>query len=89
MKIEAASSFSPLYYFLAGALLPTIAYAFLQRNSKDTPTFEFDEADDSVDEFQSSSEEDAFEPIDKSSVDPSKWGITDAPYKVRFDYYWI
>ena len=46
MKLEVPNtSLSPLAYFLAGALLPTIAYVFLLRNKEETPKFEFDDED--------------------------------------------
>ncbi len=87
MKLGEESS--PLYYFLAGALIPTITYALFLRN-KDVNNVEnitFDDDDFEEDEdgsFESSSQ---FDPVDKlSRADPSKWGVTDAPYKVR--RYW-
>lgn len=99
MKLEVPNtSFSPLAYFLAGALLPTIAYVFLSRN-KESQKFEFEDEggddyddddyeDDVVDSVSSTGDAGStgsalFDPIDKMNrVDPSQWGITDAPYKV-------
>jgi len=98
MKIEASaeSPLSPLYYFLAGALVPTIAYAFLHRFARDdvsSTKFElggFDDDDDdddddgnSINASQSGSENLFDNPLDQlNRVDPSKWGMTDIPYKV-------
>ncbi len=98
MKIEAATTLSPLYYFLAGALLPTIAYTFLQRFNRDDVSsakigdlgFDDDDSDGYGDgntnasaASQSGSENLFDNPLDElNRVDPSKWGMTDIPYKV-------
>ena len=58
-------------YFLAGALLPTIAF-FLLRNQLRPPPV--------IDEYDSEDED--HEPAPTNGVDPSKWGIIHAPYKM-------
>jgi len=68
---------SALYYFLAGALLPTLAYTFLLRRSNAITNNNYDAEDDDSD--------DEFEPIvmTKGDVDhPKSWGMVDAPYKM-------
>ena len=86
MKIEGETSINPLYTFLAGALLPTIAFLLQHRSNKESEKFvEFvDENDDYGEESSSEGDDgnndDMFQPID----DPKKWGFADAPYKVSF-----
>ena len=96
MKISDDSSLAPLYYFLAGALIPTITYTLFFRNNINSNTkiekIDFEDGDEVVDDDEI--DDDAFSEGDTSSSifenpldrlnrnDPSKWGITDAPYKV-------
>ena len=65
---------SPLAYFLAGALLPTLAYALLFRGkSSGSEAVTFDDDDDSSDdEFGA----------DMSASPAKTWGMKDAPYKM-------
>ena len=65
---------SNLYYFLGGALLPTVAYILF--NKKDERTAE--KAGGNVNDDSS---DDEFEPINDSS-DSKNWGLMDAPYKM-------
>ena len=66
-----SSSQSPLVYFLAGALVPSLAWFFLR--PKTTPAHVEDFDDDEEDE----------DIADTTVGGPSsKWGYTDAPYKV-------
>jgi peptidyl-tRNA hydrolase, PTH2 family len=73
------SDTSSMLYFLAGALLPSIAFFFKSKSDAkkiEQMTFELQ------DEYDS--EDDEFEEIDSSSKteDPSKWGLQDGPYKM-------
>jgi peptidyl-tRNA hydrolase, PTH2 family len=73
------SDTSSMLYFLAGALLPSIAFFFKSKSDAkkiEQMTFELQ------DEYDS--EDDEFEEIDSSSKteDPSKWGLRDGPYKM-------
>ena len=62
---------SPFLYFLAGALIPSLAWFFL--GSKN------DESNNLAEAF-----DDDEDTADASTGGPSsKWGYTDAPYKVR------
>lgn len=69
-----------LGYFLAGALLPTLAYIFLgftksKCSSNDT-------ADTVL--YDDDSDDDLHEQLGKpTSQDPREWGLRDSPYKVR------
>lgn len=70
---------SPMLYFLAGALLPSIAFFFKSKSDAkkiEQMTFELQEEYDS--------DEDEFEEVTPSSniEDPSKWGMRDGPYKM-------
>ena len=100
MKFSDDSSLAPLYYFLAGALIPTMTYTlFLRNNNNITKINKIDfEDDDEVVVDDDEIEDDAFSEGDASSSvfenpldrlnknDPSKWGITDAPYKVSENF---
>lgn len=82
MKIETSS---PIYYFLAGALLPSIAYAFLVRSIRSSEKIQFidEEEEEEDDDDDTGSDSDISDPIEKlNKGNPSKWGITNAPYKV-------
>ena len=73
------SDTSSMLYFLAGALLPSIAFFFKSKSDAkkiEQMTFELQ------DEYDS--EDDEFEEIDSSSKteDPSKWGLRDGSYKM-------
>lgn len=66
---------SPLTYFLAGALLPTLAYVLLFRgksSGSEAVTFDDDDDDSSDDEFGA----------DMSASPAKTWGMKDAPYKM-------
>jgi len=71
---------SPLVFFLAGALVPTLAWFLLSSYGKSsrsniTPLDGDDECDD---------DDDDSDVADTSVGGPSsKWGYMDAPYKVR------
>lgn len=72
---------SPLFCFLAGALLPTLVYAFILRPRQSSlPRTTSQEGDDDDD----SSSEDEFEPIinNVGTDSPKSWGLNDAPYKM-------
>lgn len=64
-------------YFLAGSLLPTLAFvmieSFKKKKSDLNDPIPFEDSDD---------EDDGFEPTSPTSSDPSSWGIRDAPYKM-------
>jgi hypothetical protein len=73
-------------YFLAGALLPTIAYLLRNPNQSET---EGDAScsegeDDSEGEYDDSSEDELQVALGAPSTDCKKWGMRDAPYKVGF-----
>ena len=73
------NSSEKLGYFLAGALIPALAYIFLglsksksTSNSRtDTVLYDYDGDDDLQ------------EQLGKPSKDPREWGMRDCPYKVR------
>ena len=81
-------SITNLYYFFAGALLPTIAFKFLLRNPNKKKNkeiiFEIDnENDNDNDDDVSEDDEILFDPIRINGGNhPSEWGIQDCPYKV-------
>jgi hypothetical protein len=88
-------NFSPLSSFIAGALIPTIAYfLLLRRQNKTNNVNDNIKNDDNVnaneninfeDEngFDDDSSDDGFEPIERiEGDDPTSWGMMDAPYKV-------
>jgi hypothetical protein len=85
MALAAASSDtnSLVAGFLAGALLPTLAYGLFWRNqaskiNNDGDDEEDDDEDDDDDDDDSS--EDEFPSSNKTA---QQWGMSDAPYKVR------
>ncbi len=73
------NSSEKLGYFLAGALIPALAYIFLglskskstSNNRTDTVLYDYD------------SDDDLQEQLGKPSKDPREWGMRDSPYKVR------
>lgn len=74
-----AAESSPLTYFLAGALLPTLAYVFLFRGKSSTSeAVTFDGLDNDDDDDSSDDEFGA----DMSSSPAKTWGMKDAPYKM-------
>ena len=80
-------SITNLYYFFAGALLPTIAFKFLLRNPNKKKNkeiiFEIDNENDDYDDDVSEDDEILFDPIRINGGNhPSEWGIQDCPYKV-------
>mmetsp|Transcript_10131 Transcript_10131/g.11762 ORF Transcript_10131/g.11762 Transcript_10131/m.11762 type:complete len:226 (+) Transcript_10131:23-700(+) len=82
-------SMNPLYYFISGALMPTIAYVFLlrKRDALQQERIETLTSNSIENEYEYSSDDgDEFEPIGgldkKLNADPSKWGMKDAPYKM-------
>lgn len=82
MTDEKNDKISNLCYFLAGTLLPTLAYAFLLRQKKRKRNSNTSSSDSEEDDDSSGDE---FEPIlmrvgDKDH--PKSWGMADAPYKV-------
>ncbi len=82
MAAAAGSPASPLAYFLAGMLVPTIGYFFLNRQGghrgKGTSNVDLGEDDDWDDDS-----DDGGAPVPTGSNNPSaSWGLTDAPYKM-------
>jgi len=82
MTDEKNDKISNLCYFLAGTLLPTLAYAFLLRQKKRKRNSNTSSSDSEEDDDSSGDE---FEPIlmrvgDKDH--PKSWGMADAPYKM-------
>jgi hypothetical protein len=71
---DTMSSPSPFVYFLAGALVPSLAWILLRPKSKESNKSEKDEENDDEED-----EDTAETTTDGMS---SKWGYTDAPYKV-------
>lgn len=70
-----------LGYFLAGALLPTLAYYILLGFTKSNYPSN-DTADTAL--YDEDSDEDLHEQLGKpTSKDPREWGLRDSPYKVR------
>ena len=72
---------SPLAYFLAGMLVPTIAYFFLNRKGNDTGGNNTSSIDLGEDDWDDDSDDGA--PLPTGSNNPSSsWGMMDAPYKM-------
>lgn len=69
---------SKLGYFVAGALLPTLAYVGYNLSKKATV------ANDDDSNEGASSDDELQEQLGKPSSDPRGWGMRDCPYKVRF-----
>lgn len=68
-------SSSPLLYFLAGTLVPSLAWFFLRPTTNKPGTAAESEEDEDEDT------------ADATTGGPSsKWGYTDAPYKVSISY---
>lgn len=65
-------------FFLAGALLPSIAYFLSPKTTQSTKIESLHDSDNEDDD----SEDDEFLGERDSTVDPTKWGIKDAPYKM-------
>lgn len=61
---------SPIIYFLAGALLPTLAYILLSSNKRKKK-----------EEWIEEEEDDSFEPAEENNGNKN-WGMKDAPYKM-------
>mmetsp|Transcript_8320 Transcript_8320/g.16926 ORF Transcript_8320/g.16926 Transcript_8320/m.16926 type:complete len:99 (-) Transcript_8320:209-505(-) len=72
--MSASGDSPPLAYFLAGVLVPTLAYVLFVRSGSETKSSNSDDDDDdsSDDEFGA----------DMSESPASSWGMKDAPYKV-------
>ena len=76
-----SDSANPLYYFLAGALLPTLAYAFLSKQHPiKTEQLLGRNDDDDNDSYASSEDGGTIERT--GGNDPNQWGLMDAPYKM-------
>lgn len=75
---------SPLYCFLAGALLPTLAYTLFLRPRRSSSPPQTTRQQQGGDDDDDSSSEDEFEPVvDEGGADsPTLWGLSDAPYKM-------
>jgi peptidyl-tRNA hydrolase len=74
---------NPLYFFLAGALLPTLAYSFLSKQEQPIKTEELLSRNEDEDNDSYASSEEEEETIARTGgEDPSKWGLMDAPYKM-------
>jgi hypothetical protein len=82
MALSAASSDtnSLVAGFLAGALLPTLAYGLFWRNQASKINNDGDDEDDDEDDDDDESSEEEFPSNNKTA---QQWGISDAPYKVR------
>jgi peptidyl-tRNA hydrolase, PTH2 family len=84
-----SSTQSPWLYFLAGTIVPTIAWLFLSP-AKTTPAnassggTNDDDDDDHGDDYDDSSDDDtgAIPTTDDLSRKPQDWGVQDAPYKM-------
>jgi len=80
-----------MIYFVAGALLPTLAYIFMGRQQKfqgrSMGDDDDEEEDDECEDEDDSSEESLTEALGPASSDCKSWGIRDAPYKVRIFYF--
>jgi len=76
---------SKLGCFLAGALLPTIAYFIVgsTKNANKSSRGDHNSKDDEDDEYDSEEELQTILGKRKPSMDPKQWGVRDAPYKVR------
>jgi hypothetical protein len=69
-----------LSYFLAGALLPALAYILLGLTKGKCPSN--DTADSTL--YDDDSDDDLQEQLgNPSSKDPREWGLRDCPYKVK------
>lgn len=76
---------SPLACFLAGMLVPTIAFYFLGSNPKERGTAVIDVNDDGEwddDEDDESEDHDADHPLQNKNNPSASWSIMDAPYKM-------
>lgn len=82
MAESSPSTASPLAYFLAGVLVPTIAYFFLSKGGKiNDGSKKIDEGDGEWAESDSDDEDDIALPLNANNPSAS-WGIVDAPYKM-------
>jgi PTH2 family peptidyl-tRNA hydrolase len=70
-----ASSSSPWVYFVSGALLPSLAFLFLRQRQAAAAAINDDDSDDDND-----SDDDSLQGTTGGAS--SKWGYTDAPYKM-------
>lgn len=77
----ASPSSSPWLYFVAGALLPTIAFVLTRSGTKQVKRRRSD------DDEESSSSDDDDDDEDLHGIETtgpsSQWGMMDSPYKVR------
>lgn len=79
------STISPLAYFVAGALLPSLAIfcrrkPFANHNNNDAADDDASSSSDDDDEYESSSL--AAVEITGNNKDPKQWDLRDAPYKM-------
>ena len=74
----ASPSSSPWLYFVAGALLPTIAFVLTRSGTKQVKRRRSDEEESS----SSSDDDDDLHGIETTGPS-SQWGMMDCPYKVR------
>ena len=71
---------NPLYYFLAGALLPTLAYTILAPKSSLPKTTESEPTEK---DCCSDDDDELLLPNPRATSDPpTQWGFADAPYKM-------
>lgn len=91
---SSSTASSPWMYFVAGSLLPTLAWLLMTRSSrnasatlliKDHPLSLQEEEDDDNDEGDFDDGDDQMAAATSSGSRPSsQWGIRDAPYKVTY-----
>ena len=67
----------PLLYFLAGSLLPSLAYFFLLRNKNNEARMM-----DNDDDYESSDDDDNTDEAAAATTDCKSWGLRHAPYKM-------
>lgn len=86
----AASAASPWVYFLAGAVLPTVAWFFLRQrpsSSVERAAPKYDDDEDEEDDYEDEDDDDGSggnnpQELSSSSSPSSRWGASDAPYKM-------
>jgi PTH2 family peptidyl-tRNA hydrolase len=77
MTSSSSTSSSPWIYFVSGALLPSLAFLFLRQRQAAAAL------NDTEDNEDSGSEDEDEDSLQGTTGGPSsKWGLTDAPYKM-------
>ena len=84
------STASNFFYFLAGALLPTIAYFLLQRSENEkNGVIEDTNSELDCDLYDDDDDDDNIATNESSALNPSSWGMRDAPYKVKSEMLYL